>query len=668
MTRAARPGRARTLLLALASLAVAACKTGLEVPEGALVTCGSDADCPGGYICRSTLGRCVRPGGDVTAPELVTASLQVDPPLVGTATATVTVAFQVSEPLASDPVAFLRLSGAGATTRVLAVQSRDLALNRYVLSYSPAPASDGEGDVSFVATFIDAAGNEGHVELPRVAVFDFTAPRLARDTGGAAVVAVALTPPATSPRRDVDAITVGTRVRVDFAASEPLAGGAGSPVVKLASGGNAVTLTQLSGNTLSYVYETVMGAGFTDGPADLTAHLTDLAGNVADVPLATVQVKTQRPASPAVGTAGAVLFHRVPWGSEATGGAEAYYLRGAAGAVPASTLAVVYSDPTVISSGGTLVGREIARVAASVTGAFGGDVGDAAPFPLYMGDSPDVYVAAVDGAGNVSDADGDPSNGVQAALVRDVAWTATMLGKIPGRVFPNPHAFEGRQVWTPTLAQRGSKPAANARRRGAPGRHAGVGARRAALAPGTALRHPRPPRRRRHGLRPGAWLPGRLQRRGLGRVRLGVLLQPVGVLPRQRVGRARDRRPGGRRQSGARAAPPPPVRGRTGRERARGRHRPLGVERHVVAEARHDRPRGRREPEPAAEPRDRLRRGPAAARPVRRFPARREARPSATRGRRTSARGGGSAPAHPARPRCRRRGPSTRWSTTRSGR
>ena len=459
MTRATRPGRARTLLLALASLAVAACKTGLEVPEGALVTCGSDADCPGGYICRSTLGRCVRPGGDVTAPELVTASLQVDPPLVGTATATVTVAFEVSEPLASDPVAFLRLSGAGATTRALAVQSRDLALNRYVLSYSPAPASDGEGDVSFVATFIDAAGNEGHVELPRVAVFDFTAPRLARDTGGAAVVAVALTPPATSPRRDVDAITVGTRVRVDFAASEPLAGGAGSPVVKLASGGNAVTLTQLSGNTLSYVYETVMGAGFIDGPASLTAHLTDLAGNVADVPLATVQVKTQRPASPAVGTAGAVLFHRVPWGSDATGGAEAYYLRGAAGAVPASTLAVVYSDPTVISSGGTLVGREIARVAASVTGAFGGDVGDAAPFPLYMGDSPDVYVAAVDGAGNVSDADGDPSNGIQAALVRDVAWTATMLGKIPGRVFPNPHAFEGRQVWTPTLAQRGSKPA-----------------------------------------------------------------------------------------------------------------------------------------------------------------------------------------------------------------
>ena len=38
-----------------------------------------------------------------------------------------------------------------------------------------------------------------------------------------------------------------------------------------------------------------------------------------------------------------------------------------------------------------------------------------------MGDAPDVYVASVDAAGNVSDEDGDPTNGLQAALVRDVA-------------------------------------------------------------------------------------------------------------------------------------------------------------------------------------------------------------------------------------------------------
>jgi hypothetical protein len=450
--------RSRALVFLLASLA--ACKVDLDLPAGALVSCSSDADCPGGWVCRTTLGRCIQPGGDGTAPQLVTSSLVITPPLVGLATATVSVAFQVSEALARDPDAALRLSGADAAARTLQVVSRNETLHAYVLTYAPVPSSDAEGDVSLVATFIDAAGNEGRVELPRVAVFDFTPPDLALDTMGVPVATVTLTPAATSPIRDVTAATVGTRLRVDFAASEPLAGGTDSPVVKLGSGGSALALSEVSGNGLSFVYEAVVGAGLADGPTPLTAHLTDLAGNGADVSLGTVLVKTQRPASPAVGTADRILFHRVPWGSEATGGAESYYLRGLAGAVPAGALAIAYSAPTVISPEGALVGREIGRVAADGTGAFGGDVGDASPFQLYMGDAPDLYVAAVDAAGNVSDADGDPSNGVQAALVRDVAWTATMNGKIPGRVFPNPHTFEGRQVWTATLGQRGSKPAA----------------------------------------------------------------------------------------------------------------------------------------------------------------------------------------------------------------
>jgi hypothetical protein len=456
MPSPARRPRSGALLL-LASLA--ACKASLDLPAGALVTCSSDADCPSGWVCRTTLGRCVQPGADGTAPQLVTTSLVVTPPRVGLATATVSVAFQVSEALARDPDATLRLSGADAAARTLQLVSGDELLHAYVLAYAPVPGSDAEGDVSLVATFIDAAGNEGRVELPRVAVFDFTPPDLALDTMGAPVASVTLTPPATSPVRDVGAATAGTRLRVDFAASEPLAGGADSPVVKLGSGASALALAEVSGNGLSFVYEAVVGTGLPDGPTPLTAHLTDLAGNGADVTLGTVVVKTQRPASPAVGTADRILFHRVPWGSEATGGAEAYYLRGGAGAVPAGALAIAYSAATVISPEGALVGREIARATADGTGAFGGDVGDPSPFQLYMGDAPDLYVAAVDAAGNVSDADGDPSNGVQAALVRDVAWTATMNGKIPGRVFPNPHAFEGRQVWTATLGQRGSKPA-----------------------------------------------------------------------------------------------------------------------------------------------------------------------------------------------------------------
>jgi hypothetical protein len=447
---------ARIVLLAAAVLS--ACSGNVQLPDGALVSCGADGDCPDGYICRATLGRCVRPGGDVTAPELLTSSLVVTPVRVGSNTPSITVEFQVSEGLAADPQAFLSWPGQGSTTRRLSVVSKDEAAHSYVLSYSPAPGSDPEGDVSLDASFIDDAGNQGHAGLPNVAVFDFTAPRLAVDLGGAPVAEVTLTPPATSPLRDVTAVTVGTRLRVGFAANELLAGAGASPRVTLTSGATSVPLTQLSGNGLSYVYETVVAPGLPQGTAALAAHLTDLAGNEADVSLGTVPVVTQRPATPAVNAAGAVVFHRIPWGSEATLGGQAYYLRGLAGSVPAGATAIAYSDPTVVSAGGVLVGREIARATADGSGAFGGDVGDPTPFQLFMGDSPDVYVAAVDAAGNVSDADGDPSNGLQAALVRDVSWTATLQGKIPGRVFPNPHAFEGREVWTPTLAQEGGRP------------------------------------------------------------------------------------------------------------------------------------------------------------------------------------------------------------------
>jgi hypothetical protein len=444
----------------LALVLIAGCGVDLKLAASAKVTCSSDGDCPGGWVCPATLGRCVLPGGDVTAPALVPSSLVVTPARVGLATPSLTVAFQVSEALARDPEVSIRLAGPAALTRTLSVVSRDDTTHAYVFAYAPVPGSDPEGDVALVAHLVDVAGNEARAELPRVAILDFTPPAVATDVGGTPVTSVALTPPATSPLSAVTAVTAGTVLRVDFAAAETLAGGANAPVVKLGSGASALTLGQLSGNGLSYVYQAVVGSGLADGPTQLTAHLVDLAGNSADVSLGTVLVKAQRPSSPAVGTSDAILFHRIPWGSQATGGGEAYFLRGVAGSVPANALVVVYSDPVVVTSGAALVGREVARTWADANGAFGGDVGDPQPFQLYMGDSPDVYVAAVDAAGNVSDADGVAANGAQAALVRDVAWTATMHGKIAGRTFPNPHAFDGRQVWTTTLAQSGGVPVA----------------------------------------------------------------------------------------------------------------------------------------------------------------------------------------------------------------
>ncbi|HEX9243524.1 MAG TPA: hypothetical protein VF875_13865 [Anaeromyxobacter sp.] len=448
--------RSALLLLSL----LAGCKMDFPVPAGAQVACGADADCPGGWICPATLHKCVQPGGDQTAPALAPGTLVVTPVRVGLATGAVTFAFQVSEALAADPEVSIRLSGPSASTRTLSLLTKDGATHQYTYVYYPVPGTDPEGDVAFVARFVDRAGNEGRVDLPGSASFDFTPPALAVDAGNVPVTSVTLTPPATSPLRSVTAVTVGTILRVDFASAEMLAGGGAAPVVRLGSGGATLTLAQLSGNGLSYVYQALVPGGLPDGLTPLAAHLTDLAGNTSDVSLGNVEVKTTPPASPAVGTHDWILFRRIPWGSQATGGIDAYFLKGAAGSVPANALVIVYSDPLVVTSGSTLVGREVARTWADANGAFGGDVSDPSPFPLYMGDSPDVYVAAVDAAGNVSDADGSAANGRQAALVRDVAWTATMAGKVQGRTFPNPHGFEGRQVWTTTLAQLGETPIA----------------------------------------------------------------------------------------------------------------------------------------------------------------------------------------------------------------
>jgi len=448
--------RTPVLASALAVSLLCACTADLEIPDGARVSCASDADCPGGYVCRQNQGRCFKAGGDVTPPGIV-GTIAVSPQRVGAATAAVTVSFTTTEALGGDTAASLAFDG--GTKLPLAIAVKDAATHAYELTYAPSPAQDPEGQAYLVATLSDETGNLVDVPATPAAVFDFTPPALALDNGGKPVAAIALTPPASSPLRDVGAATVGTKLRVEFATTEPaFEAGGQAPVVKLGAGASAVTLAQVSGNGLSFVYDTTVAAGLPAGPAPVTARITDLAGNAADVALGTVTISTATPASPAVGTANAILFHRVPWGSEATAGAPAFFLSGAAGAVPAGATVIAYSDPTVVTAGGVLVGREIARTTARADGSFGGDVGDATPFQLFMGDSPDVYVAAVDAAGNPSDANANAQDGLQAALVRDVAWTATLQGKIPGRVFPNPHGFEGREVWTPTLWQYGAKP------------------------------------------------------------------------------------------------------------------------------------------------------------------------------------------------------------------
>lgn len=48
----------RTYLWALLAALPIAC-TDLSLPEGAQVSCASDEECPGGFVCQQEAGRCI---------------------------------------------------------------------------------------------------------------------------------------------------------------------------------------------------------------------------------------------------------------------------------------------------------------------------------------------------------------------------------------------------------------------------------------------------------------------------------------------------------------------------------------------------------------------------------------------------------------------------------
>ena len=58
-------------------------------------------------------------------------------------------------------------------------------------------------------------------------------------------------------------------------------------------------------------------------------------------------------------------------------------------------------------------------------------------FELNRADRREIYLVAVDDAGNMSDS--STVADTQAELVRQVEWTATLIDKVSGQNLPNPH-------------------------------------------------------------------------------------------------------------------------------------------------------------------------------------------------------------------------------------
>ncbi len=166
------------------------------------------------------------------------------------------------------------------------------------------------------------------------------------------------------------------------------------------------------------------------------AHVVDDYENDAEIEVATLTFDYKTPDPPDVNTSDRIVYHRIPWGSDATDGESKMWVEGEAGAVESYTT----EEGEEPRYGKVRVYRPQPKVMLSE-----GESHPDGSFPeLEFGaDLPEVAVAYFDLAGNESD----------SAFVRDIEWTATMGGKVPESTIENPQVFSITPYFMPTLEQ-----------------------------------------------------------------------------------------------------------------------------------------------------------------------------------------------------------------------
>lgn len=279
--------------------------------------------------------------------------------------------------------------------------------------------TEPEGQAAVAVALRDDAGNTGFAS--DAVVFDFTPP------GVVGTVGLTLTPGAGNVLPAVTAVTTGTRITLSFTLSEPTA------VTTVATTAPvALSFAERARTGTTFVFDHVLSST-TQGAHTVAVTARDLVGNQATttltLPAPGFVVDTVPPAAPSVGTADAITYTRVPFGADATAGARRFTINAVAGAVAGSTL-LAYDS----------VRAEVGRAVVGAAGA------GATAVTLSGSDRDEVFVAAVDDAGNESD--DSAAAGLQASRVRDVTWIGAYGDKIPGSALENPHTFE-RNAFSP---------------------------------------------------------------------------------------------------------------------------------------------------------------------------------------------------------------------------
>lgn len=131
---------------------------------------------------------------------------------------------------------------------------------------------------------------------------------------------------------------------------------------------------------------------------------------------------------PAIPRRDRLRFLRHPWGAIAGEQRPRFVVEGSAGAVDPGAGVVAFDRRDVESA--VVLGRS----RADASGAFVCELDDVSASNAVI-----AFIAAADESDALSDDSGD--RGLQATRVDDTRWTATMLGKVPDRDFPNPHRW-----------------------------------------------------------------------------------------------------------------------------------------------------------------------------------------------------------------------------------
>lgn len=259
------------LAVPVVALTAFGCTTSVDSARQAAILCQTNEACPSGFVCRTTLGRCV-PQDEVsnTGPTLVDSSRLVVPAVAGIQTA-VKIAFSVNVPLGKLPM--LRLvdpMGAPSSSEAHEFVLKAQHGLSYEFAFSPG-GEEREGTWSVVADLTDDFGTTSEGAVVGPLVLDFSSPVFAET-------------PVASP----SVIHAGVETRITIQSDELVVVDVeNEPILKLVwpDGTEAEAFEDLSARGSSgfdFVFRYIPNGSEPEESASVVVVWQDLAGNLGE--------------------------------------------------------------------------------------------------------------------------------------------------------------------------------------------------------------------------------------------------------------------------------------------------------------------------------------------------------------------------------------------------